>query len=83
MTQKKRRAKGMFIISKILNCNLTIAKKVAKSLLDRGTIETLELINQILPETNCYGETVGYGDGSYTVIMVNNINLSQLFWEKV
>lgn len=84
MTQKKRRAKGMFIISKILNCNLTIAKKITKCLLDKGTIETLELIDQMLPDINCYGETVEYGDdGSYTVIMVDNTNLSELFWEKV
>ena len=84
MTQKKKRAKGMFIISKILKCNLTIAKKVTKSLLHRGTIETLELINKLLPDINCYGETIKYGDdGSYTIIMVDNINLSELFWEKV
>ncbi len=84
MTQKKKRAKGMFIISKVLNCNLTIAKKVTKCLLDKGTIETLELIDQLLPDINCYGKTIEYGDGSsYTVIMVNNVNLSELFWEKV
>lgn len=84
MTQKKKRAKGMFLISKVLNCNLTIAKKVTKCLLDKGTIETLELINKLLPNVNCYGEAIEYGDdGSYTVIMVNNVNLSELFWEKV
>ena len=84
MTQKKKRAKGMFIIAKILKCNLTIAKKVTKCLLYKGTIETLELINELLPEINCYGETIEYGDdGSYTIIKVDNTNLSELFWEKV
>ena len=84
MTRKKRRSKGMFVISKTLNCNLTIAKKITKCLLNNGTIEALELIGELLPNINCYGETIKYGDdGSYTVIMVDNTNLSELFWEKV
>ena len=84
MTQKKKRAKGMFVVSKALGCNLTVAKKITKCLLNQGTIETLELINQLLPDINCYGETIEYGDdGSYTIIKVDNTNLSELFWEKV
>ena len=84
MTQKKRVAKGMFIVSKALGCNLTIAKKITKSLLNQGTLEALDLIDQLIPDNNCYGETIEYGDdGSYTVIIAGDKNLSKLFWSKI
>ena len=79
MTRKKRIAKGMFITSKILNCNLTIAKKVTKCLLNRGTIETFDLISDLLPTLNC---CIDDGCG-YAKIIVDNKNFSDLFWEKV
>lgn len=79
MTQKKRIAKGTFITSRILKCNLTIAKKVTKCLLNRGTIETFELIDDLLPTLNCW---INYECG-YAKIIVNNKNFSDLFWEKV
>lgn len=79
MTQKKRIAKGTFITSRILKCNLTIAKKVTKCLLNRGTIETFDLISDLLPILNCW---IDDGCG-YAKIIIDNKNFSDLFWEKV
>lgn len=79
MTQKRRRAKGTFITSKILGCNLTIAKKVTKCMLNNGTYETFEVIENLLPALNCW---IDDGCG-YAKIIVGNKNFSDLFWEKV
>lgn len=79
MTQKKRRAKGTFITSKILKCNLTIAKKITKSMLNKGTYEAFELIGELLPTLDCWIDT-GWG---YAKIIVDGRNFSDLFWEKV
>ena len=82
MTQKRRRAKGTFITSKILGCNLTIAKKITKSMLNKGAYEayeTFELIENLLPALNCW---IDDGCG-YAKIIVGNKNFSDLFWEKV
>ena len=80
MTHKKRRTRATMLLKKTFNLNIGTAKKLAKNFLATGFIDT-DIVWDMLADKNIKVITDNWwDDDAKTTIMVDGIDLGNLFW---
>ena len=80
MTNKKRRTRATMLLKKTFNLPISTAKKLAKTFLNTGFIDT-DVVWDMLADKNIKVITDNWwDDDAKTTIMVDGIDLGNLFW---